>query len=41
LSNYSAMGIVVVTDIQNLLELNGIQQDNLDPVLGLAGLLTS
>jgi hypothetical protein len=35
------MGIVVVTDIQNLLELNGIQQDNLDPVLGLAGLLTS
>jgi hypothetical protein len=41
LSNYSAMGIVVVTDIQNLLELTGIQQDNLDPVLGLVGLLTS
>ncbi|MDT7770894.1 MAG: hypothetical protein QOI30_3913 [Mycobacterium sp.] len=35
------MGIVVVTDIQNLLELTGIQQDNLDPVLGLVGLLTS
>jgi hypothetical protein len=35
------MGIVVVTDIQNLLELTGIQQDNLDRVLGLVGLLTS